>query len=212
VSEREASPNESPPGRPAPEELVLLQPHTGWYDDPEDPARRRYWDGVAWRGAARDDVPSAGPLPAPRLVPRSELPEYRPPRVGFPRDLSPAERLRAGVIASLIAGALTLLGPLFIWYRTPRGYVTLWSAHPVLAALTTLAGLVALAGALACGRASRPAGAVASGAAALALLCVLIGLRPPDGGHVERGALVATLAALALSFATTTAWLAAREP
>jgi len=78
--------------------------------------------------------------------------------------------------------------------------------------LTTLAGLVALAGALACGRASRPAGAVASGAAALALLCVLIGLRPPDGGHLERGALVATLAALALSFATTTAWLAAREP
>ncbi len=212
MSEHPASPIEPAPGSQEPEELVLLQPHTGWYDDADDPSRRRYWDGVAWRGAPRDDVPGNGPFPGPRLVPRSELPEFRPPRVAFPRDLTPAERLRAAHVASLIAGAVTLLGPLLIWYRTRHGYATLWGAHTLLAAVTTLAALVALAGTAASTRASHAARAVAAVAAALVLLCVLLALRPPSGWRVERGALATTLAALVLSFAAITAWLAAREP
>ncbi len=211
MSDRDATRDESAPGHDEPEELVLLQPHTGWYDDPDDPARSRYWDGVTWRGRPRDDVPSLGPFPGARRVPRSEVPQYRPPSVAPPHELTVAERLRASRVAALVAGIVTLLGPLLIWYRRPGGYVTLWSAHPGLAAAVTLAGVVALAAVALVMRWPHVAGAIGCVAAALALLCAILGLRAPAGGILERGALVTTVAALALSIAATTAWRAALE-
>lgn len=208
VRERDAPPQGPPPEAEEPDEpdLVLLQPHTGWYDDPDDPELRRYWDGVCWRGKPRRDVPSRGPFPGARMVPRSQLPQYRPPAVGPPTNLTPAERLRRWRLAALVAGVPALVGQLFLWYGTPGGYGSLWSAYPGLAAGATLACVLALLAGAVPARPGRAAATLGMLAAWVALLCVLVGLRAPAGGHLERGALLTTGAAIVLSTAMTSMW------
>src|SRR2546430_2221243 len=36
------------PGQPPRPEDAVPKPAPGWYDDPEQPGRRRYWDGSQW--------------------------------------------------------------------------------------------------------------------------------------------------------------------
>ncbi|HVX19073.1 MAG TPA: DUF2516 family protein [Acidimicrobiales bacterium] len=37
-----------PPQRPTPAAPVSVAPPPGWYTDPRDPSRQRWWDGSAW--------------------------------------------------------------------------------------------------------------------------------------------------------------------
>ncbi|MEU8224526.1 RDD family protein [Kribbella sp. NPDC048915] len=45
----------------------------GWYDDPEDPAQQRYWDGNAWTDQRR---PQQGPPPFQGQFGHNDLPRY----------------------------------------------------------------------------------------------------------------------------------------
>lgn len=45
----------------------MTQPQPGWYPDPADPARQRYWAGDAWTAETRalaPDSPAVAPMPA----------------------------------------------------------------------------------------------------------------------------------------------------
>jgi hypothetical protein len=63
-----ASPSAVPPldrpSRPGPEAALRPAPAPGWYEDPLDPADRRWWNGQAWTEHVA--VPT-GPLAVPAL-------------------------------------------------------------------------------------------------------------------------------------------------
>ncbi len=44
---------------------VVSGPAEGWYADPHEPQRLRYWDGSTWTEYVHDQVPFAPPVPAP---------------------------------------------------------------------------------------------------------------------------------------------------
>lgn len=50
----------------------------GWYPDPSDPSRERYWDGWQWNRSTRPAVGSAGPVGAPPGQPAA----YSPGNIG----------------------------------------------------------------------------------------------------------------------------------
>ena len=82
----------------------MSQPQPGWYPDPADPARQRYWAGDAWTAETRDigaPPPAAAPVPPPppgpadpyasyaagatdQAVAPAGLPQYRGPATARP--------------------------------------------------------------------------------------------------------------------------------
>lgn len=53
----------------------------GWYPDPQDPARERYWDGSAWSEATQ---PAANTAPPPPPTGAYGAPGYGAPAYGAP--------------------------------------------------------------------------------------------------------------------------------
>lgn len=56
-------------------------PPPGWYDDPERPGHRRWWDGTAWTDRSEPIAPASGPPPAPSGPPPGA---GQPPGTGQP--------------------------------------------------------------------------------------------------------------------------------
>lgn len=57
----------------------MTQP-SGWYDDPQDPAALRYWDGILWTGHS---VPKTSPTAAASTIGRPDaVPPAPPPGAG----------------------------------------------------------------------------------------------------------------------------------
>lgn len=52
---------------------------SGWYDDPEQPSRLRYWDGTTWTERTHDKAPMPAPQP-----PRPPVSRLRPSREAEP--------------------------------------------------------------------------------------------------------------------------------
>src|SRR5215207_7791868 len=72
----------NPRGSQMPDELPPPAPDAGWYDDPDAPGGKRYWDGSRWTDArwrpARQDEPPP-PEPPPPEPPPPEPPPPEPP-------------------------------------------------------------------------------------------------------------------------------------
>lgn len=49
---------------------------SGWYDDPDEPTRLRYWDGTSWTDRTHEKAPM--PAPQPRKAPVTRLRPGRP--------------------------------------------------------------------------------------------------------------------------------------
>jgi uncharacterized RDD family membrane protein YckC len=56
--------------------LPVTSQAPGWYDDPENPAQQRYWDGNAWTDQRR---PQQGPPPFQGQFGQNDLPRYGQP-------------------------------------------------------------------------------------------------------------------------------------
>lgn len=69
------------------------QPEAGWYPDPADPARLRWWDGAAWT----EDVTDAQ---APTEV-AAEVSNHAP--------LAPTRSNREAILAGVTAGAFVVV-------------------------------------------------------------------------------------------------------
>ncbi len=52
------------PQPPKPEQPGQPEPPGGWYADPHEPGRLRYWDGSTWTEYVNEQVPFAPPIPA----------------------------------------------------------------------------------------------------------------------------------------------------
>jgi hypothetical protein len=93
----------------------------GWYSDPWDPSRTRWWDGTAWTahvggGSTSDGLPPlSGPPPAPpaqqtppplALVPQPEAPGPGPLPGAYPAATNRSNR---GLLVGAAAGAALLL-------------------------------------------------------------------------------------------------------
>src|ERR1700741_3711701 len=68
----------------------MTQPRAGWYPDPSDPSRQRYFDGNAW-------TENYAPFPAP------------PPGVGQPAKPAPEKKADKKLILSVGAAAVVLI-------------------------------------------------------------------------------------------------------
>lgn len=68
-------------------EHSLTLPIAGWYPDPQDPMRTRWWDGARWGQLAAAPQSASSPEPSFETAPRPPAPsEYRP-RVDGPAVL-----------------------------------------------------------------------------------------------------------------------------
>jgi hypothetical protein len=56
--------NDTQPSNPAPQ-TPDLRPESGWYPDPADANRQRYWDGKHWTAETRGPNPVAPTQPEP---------------------------------------------------------------------------------------------------------------------------------------------------
>lgn len=91
----------------------------GWYEDPQQQARYRYWDGQKWTGqtssaaspptAAQAAPPSPPGTPPPPGGPPAPVPAPPAPRKGTPIVIKVALGVVLGVVL-LIAGCALLIG------------------------------------------------------------------------------------------------------
>lgn len=68
-----------------------MAPTAGWYDDPRDPSRLRYWDGAAWTEhvtARQQPPPPAGAMP---VFPGAEQAQQQAWQYGQPTPAPPQE-------------------------------------------------------------------------------------------------------------------------
>jgi len=96
-----------------PEQEVVICAPSGWYDDPDDPSKARYWNGVEWQGKPNEGVPSRGSLPDPRveLLPRRSVPSEPAPTPGLSgvwRGMSAAAK-RAVVVGIGVVAVVVLI-------------------------------------------------------------------------------------------------------
>jgi hypothetical protein len=81
-------------------------PPAGWYPDPEDATRTRYWDGTAW-AAPQETVPLPGAAIADAPAPVGAATGAFPPATGLPYAPVPPVRETEGfAIVALVLGVL----------------------------------------------------------------------------------------------------------
>lgn len=98
--------------RPAADRGVTGRPAPGWYSDPHDPTRHRWWDGAHW---AEDTLPStlarsfeaSVPAPAPTLRPATPREEPRRQRPGAGRIA-----IAVGTVAAALLGMVLVFSGL----------------------------------------------------------------------------------------------------
>ncbi|MFB9749515.1 DUF2510 domain-containing protein, partial [Leifsonia shinshuensis] len=61
----------------------MTTPDAGWYTDPGDTQRVRWWDGAAWTGHVR---PHPGAAAQPVQPPVQPMPPMFPPQPGLPAE------------------------------------------------------------------------------------------------------------------------------
>jgi len=100
------------------------QTPAGWYPDPENPSRQRYWDGASWTDQLSDAAqtppsdappePAAAPGPAPPMPPVGHEPAVAPgpaPPMPPAGGEMPAKKGRSPlkIILAIVGGLLALL-------------------------------------------------------------------------------------------------------
>lgn len=78
-----------------------MNPDPGWYPDPRDPTRSRWWDGSSWTGHLHDGDPGdQAPAPALSLAPSGpRMPGPDDPPAPNPRPHGPRGLISSGRLA-----------------------------------------------------------------------------------------------------------------
>jgi hypothetical protein len=125
----------------------MSTPNPGWYADPQQPERLRWWDGRQWSAQSMDDdwnqYPAA-PVAAPQYVPQYAQPSYgAKPAAGNTYAVIAMVVSAAYLVIAMTAGVVLLgIVPVLMTVRSFRAKERL---APVAAAATAVAVVVGLA-------------------------------------------------------------------
>jgi Protein of unknown function (DUF2510)/Domain of unknown function (DUF4333) len=116
--------------------MTAETPPAGWYDDPEDPSAKRYWDGKDWTPhRQRKSIASSAPPP-----PQSPPPPLPPPPQSPPPP-APMGGLASGQQALWDQPQSHLSKARGFWSRLPRQRWVLFAAVGLLAIVIGVAAL-----------------------------------------------------------------------
>ncbi len=117
----------------------------GWYPDPENPDRQRYWNGTRWTDDVSGEVTGGFPPPPP--------PSYgaTPPPGGWAQPVGAFSRKsQAGLALGFSIGGMLCCGPLtivgLVMGRTEIGAIDRGETDPTKRGLATAAFVVGVVG------------------------------------------------------------------
>lgn len=89
-------------------------PQPGWYPDPEDAARERWWNGTAWSDERRTPTFGARPDPYAPAVASPYVASYGAPAYGGQTNGLALAGLLVGAVGWLVAGVLASIAGIIL--------------------------------------------------------------------------------------------------
>ena len=90
-----------------------MNPSPGWYPDPQDRSKERYWNGSAWTTHVRNDIPRIPLAPwveqSQHILTGGMMPDVTPPRSNRRMWIAVTAAV-CGVAAATVVGVLVAIG------------------------------------------------------------------------------------------------------